>query len=289
MKITLITSATSLDEVRRIKEEVLARGDEFKLVDFSKFRFLKKGDDLSFFPEIPPSDLVIIRGLFSTMKSLEPLKDYLGYRKAKVFDNNLFAHKYSMNKSYDILKLTLSGIPVPDTFNAREYKELYRLGDKLGFPLVVKSAKAGKGGRVWITKDNSEYINFINKLDKEDYPAKNIVVQGFVDYKYDLRILVIGEKMYCMRRIPRKGDFRANFSLGGTVELFPLTKELRELAAKATKAIGLEVSGVDVLIDRKDKNYILEVNHTPGMVGMEKATGENITKLYLDYAISHSK
>ncbi|HWA51590.1 MAG TPA: RimK family alpha-L-glutamate ligase [Patescibacteria group bacterium] len=289
MKITLITSAASLDEVRRIKEESLALGHEFKLIDFSSFKFFKKGHEFSFSPEIPDSDLVIIRGLFSTMKSLESLKDYLGYRRAKIFDNNLFAQKYSMNKSYDILKLILHKIPVPDTFSTREYKDLYRLGDKLGFPLVMKSSRAGKGGKVWLVKDNSEFVNFINKFDRENYPAKNILVQGFIDYKYDLRILVIGEKMYCMRRIPRAGDFRANFSLGGSVELFPLTPELKKLAKDAMDAIGLEVAGVDVLIDKDNKNYILEVNHTPGMVGMEKATGENITKIYLNYAIKNAR
>ncbi len=95
--------------------------------------------------------------------------------------------------------------------------------------------------------------------------------------------------MYCMRRIPKTGDFRANFSLGGSVELFPITPEIEELSKRAIKSIGLSIAGVDVLIDKDNKLYILEVNHTPGMIGMEEATGENISKIYLEYAIAHAK
>jgi gamma-F420-2:alpha-L-glutamate ligase len=289
MKITLITASPEMKEIDRIKEECLNAGHEFNLVNFNEFKYIKKSDGLHFYPEIPDTDVAILRALFPTMGSLEPLNDYLKKRKIKMFDNNLLTHKYSMNKSYDLFKLILADINVPDTFSARTYKDLYELKDALGFPLVVKSSKSGQGARVWLTHDYDEYKDFISKFEQKLYPARNIIVQGFVDYKYDLRILVLGEDMYCMRRIPKEGDFRANFSLGGSVELFPLTPELRDLARKAISTIGLELAGVDVLIDKSDKKYILEVNHTPGMLGMEAATGDNITKKYLDYAIAHAK
>lgn len=289
MKIALVTSATELKEVKRIKEEVKAAGHKFKLIDFKKFKYIKKGRVFSFYPVIPDCDIVIVRGLFSTMRSLEPLKDYLGYKAVKVFDNNLFTHKYSMNKAYDILKLIVAGIRVPDTFSARQYPDLYDFGLDATYPLIIKSAKAGQGSRVWMVKSKTQYKNFIKAFERKDYPAKNIIVQAFIDYEYDLRIFVLGKEMYCMRRFPRQGDFRANFSLGGTVELFPLTDELRSLAREAIQAIGLEVAGVDVLIDKKGRKYILEVNHTPGMVGMEEATHENITKKYLDYTIARAR
>lgn len=76
--------------------------------------------------------------------------------------------------------------------------------------------------------------------------------------------------------------------MGGSVELFDLDDRGKDLAKRALKAVGLEIGGVDILIDENDKRYIIEVNHTAGFVGMEKATGENIAKIYLDFAISRA-
>jgi gamma-F420-2:alpha-L-glutamate ligase len=227
--------------------------------------------------------------MFSAMRSVEPLAQYLKSREIKVFDNNLFSHKYSMNKVFDITKLIFSDVPVPDYFHARNYEDLFDYAETMKYPAIIKTAGTGKGSAIYMVNNTEEMKKALILRQNENIKSRKIVIQNFIDYKYDLRILVIGDKMYCMRRIPKSGDFRANFSLGGSVELFPLTEELRKLASKAISAIGLEVAGVDVLIDKNNKKYILEVNHTPGMVGMEAATGENITKIYLDYAISHAK
>jgi ribosomal protein S6--L-glutamate ligase len=68
-----------------------------------------------------------------------------------------------------------------------------------------------------------------------------------------------------------------------------LDNEGIELSRKAIEAVELQIAGVDVLIDKEGKKYILEVNHTPGMAGMEQATGKNIAKIYVEYALSHAK
>ncbi|MBI2007399.1 MAG: 30S ribosomal protein S6--L-glutamate ligase, partial [Candidatus Blackburnbacteria bacterium] len=83
-------------------------------------------------------------------------------------------------------------------------------------------------------------------------------------------------------------EFRANFSLGGSVRSFELGEEDRKLALTALEKVDLAVGGVDLLIT-ENRRYVLEVNHTPGMLGMEAATGENITRAYLEYAVEHAK
>jgi len=92
-----------------------------------------------------------------------------------------------------------------------------------------------------------------------------------------------------MRRIPAKNEFRANFSLGGSVELFDPQPKTIKLAHQALKAVDMTIAGVDVLITQDNKQYILEVNHTAGFVGMEKATGKNIAKIWLEHAIKTAK
>jgi glutathione synthase/RimK-type ligase-like ATP-grasp enzyme len=92
-----------------------------------------------------------------------------------------------------------------------------------------------------------------------------------------------------MKRIPRQGDFRANFSLGGTVEPFKVTPEIEELALRATKACGLLMSGVDVLVERNNgKLWILEANRTPGLEGITKAMGNEIADQVLEHMILRS-
>jgi len=289
MKINIITSNIELEEIGRIKTESEKAGHEVSVVDFSGFHYSYVDGKVSFFPEIPDADVAIIRGMFSAARSVEPLGQYLKSLGIKVFDNNLFSHKYSINKVFDITKLIFSGVNVPDYYHSRTYAGLFDYAKTMKYPAIIKTAGTGKGAEIYMIENVSEMAEVLKKRQDKGVRPRKIVIQNFVDYKYDLRVLVIGERMYCMRRIPKKGDFRANFSLGGSVELFQITPEIRDLTRRAIKSIGLEVAGVDILIDKKGKLYILEVNHTPGMIGMEEATGENISKIYLDYAIAHAR
>lgn len=289
MKITIITSNTELEEIERIRDEAQKAGHTVGIVDFTKFHYSYVDGKVTFHPEIPDTDVAIIRGMFSAMRSVEPLAQYLKSRGIKVFDNNLFTHKYSINKVFDITKLIFAGVPVPDFYHSRTYEGLYEYAKDMKYPAIIKTAGTGKGVAIYMVKNEAEMIVELKKREDERVKPRKIVIQNYVDYKYDLRVLVIGENMYCMRRLPKEGDFRANFSLGGSVENFRLTDEIRNLSRKAIEAIGLQVAGVDVLIDKNDKMCILEVNHTPGFAGMEEATGVNIGKIYLNFALENAK
>ena len=151
--------------------------------------------------------------------------------------------------------------------------------------MIVKPIRTGKGKEVEKIEHPTQLTQFIRQAEKNGYPASRYLIQEFVPYEKDLRILIIGEHVYAMRRFPKKGDFRANFSLGGAVELIKLDQETKELAKKALHHIGLSVGGVDILITPEGKRYLLEVNHNPGIEGIESATGENIAKTYLLHAI----
>lgn len=278
-----------MEEIDRIREEAERLGHQISIVDFSNFHFTYVDGERNFHPEIPECNMAIVRGMFATMKSLEILKEYLKLRKIKVFDNNLFKHKYSINKVYDISKLILHNVPTPDFYHARSYDMLYDFCQKMIYPAVLKTAGTGKGVSIWKLKNFEDAKKYIEPFQKEGKKARKLVIQSFVDYKYDLRVLVMGKKMFAMRRIPKKGDFRANYSLGGSVELFRLNKDIKKLAKQAMKAVDLSMAGVDVLVDENDNLSILEVNHTPGFVGMEKATGVNIGEIFLKYAIKNAR
>ncbi len=290
MKIALFTTLAGLGENRRIGEEVVALGHEFDLVDLMEFDFnIKNGELGSDTLDNFEADVVILRGIFSSIKPLGAIIDSLRGRGIKIFDNNFLKHMYSINKIADLVKLSVAGVPVPDTAYTRDFALWSERAEKLGYPLVVKSTRTGKGASVYKVDSEEDLGRFITNIKKEGKEAKNYLLQEFIPYKHDLRVLVIGDDMFAMKRIPGEGEFRANFSLGGSVELFDLDEPGKNLARKAMRAVDMSVGGVDILITNDNRRYILEVNHTAGMLGMEKATGKNITRMYVEHAIKNAK
>jgi ribosomal protein S6--L-glutamate ligase len=114
-----------------------------------------------------------------------------------------------------------------------------------------------------------------------------LIFQEFIDYEKDIRLFVLGDNVVgAMRRIPSGSDFRANFSLGGTVEVFEAPEDMKKLAVQAAKACNLQMSGVDVLIDKKGGYWILEANRTPGLAGISQALGFNVAEKLVDYILT---
>jgi len=290
MKIALITTLPELIENKRIEEEVKSLGHEFQLVDLSDFNFLisnsslvlKKITDLK-------ADIVIVRGIFSSLKVICTLISDLKERGIKVFDNNFLNHKYSISKTTDMIKLSLAKIPVPDTAFTKDIDDYHTLAEKIGFPLIIKSSRMGKGANIFKIDNKEELEKMIKDIESEDKKAQGYLLQEFIPYVHDLRVLIIGDDIFTMKRIPKKGDFRANFSRGGSVELFDLDEEGKKLALDALQAVDMTVGGVDILIDKDDNRCVLEVNHIAGFVGMEKATDKNIGRLFVEHAIKEAK
>src|SRR5690606_8356400 len=99
----------------------------------------------------------------------------------------------------------------------------------------------------------------------------------------DIRCFVIGVKVVAsMQRQAKEGEFRSNLHRGGSAIQIDITDEERETAIKATKALGLEVSGVDILRS-KNGPCVIEVNSSPGLEGIEKYTGENVADKIIDH------
>lgn len=292
MKIALVTSfSETTDEVVRIREEIEALNYHFEYVNVSDFSFHidhknLHADKLSMLREV---DIVIVRGILNSIKSIAAIINNLRHKGVKVFDNNLSNHLYSIDKVTDLVKLSLAEIVTPITYYNRDFESYPRNAAQIGYPVIIKSTRAGKGMGVFKIEDKQELTGFVEGLVNEGKNAKSYLMQEFIPYVHDLRVLIIGSRTFVMKRIPGEGEFRANFSLGGEVEVFSLDKKGRDLAIKALKAVDMSVGGVDILITKDDKRYILEVNHSAGFAGMEKATGKNIGKVWVEHAIKAAK
>ena len=167
-------------------------------------------------------------------------------------------------------------IGMPNTAFAASPKDTNSIVGLVGTaPLIVKLLEStqGKGVVLAETKKAAESV-----IDAFRGLKANFLVQNFVKEAAgeDIRCFVIGGKVVAsMRRTGADGDFRSNLHRGGKAEAVKLTKAERDVALKATKAFGLHMAGVD-LLRASDGPKVLEVNSSPGLEGIEGASGKNI-------------
>jgi RimK family alpha-L-glutamate ligase len=226
-------------------------------------------------------DLVIVRGGFGDINGTIQFAKYCIENGIRIFDNNLHSVKYLINKKSDTIKLAQAGIPIPRTKVYTDISQIQR--DELTFPLIVKTSNTGQGKNVRKVDSFEEIISLVEEFGKK---LNAFLFQEFIDYEKDLRLVVIGDEVVAaMERIPGEGEFRANFSLGGAVEKFDAPEDMKTLAVRAAKACECEMSGIDVLVDKQGKYWILEANRTPGLTGISKALGFNVAEKLVSYLL----
>ena len=150
-----------------------------------------------------------------------------------------------------------------------------------GAPLIVKLLEStqGKGVVLAETKKAAESVITAFRGLKASFLVQHFVKEAAGE---DIRCLVIGNKVVAaMKRTGAEGDFRSNLHMGGTAEPVRITKAERDTAIRAARAFKLNLAGVD-LLRASDGPKVLEVNSSPGLEGIEKASGKNIAALLYD-------
>ena len=199
--------------------------------------------------------------------------------------NNYSAILLARNKFLSLQTLSRQGMPVPETryaSNGSNFdKAVFDLG---GFPVVIKASSGRQGEGVFRmdTPKKSRHLlkNLLNK-------GRGVLIQEFIppENRKDIRVLVVGEKVVgAMALKPRKGDFRANIHLSGLAEKTSLTKDMTALALNSTKALGLDIAGVDMIEESSGDLRVIEVNYAPGFRGLESCTGEDVASEIIRYA-----
>jgi len=205
----------------------------------------------------------------NTARSIELAKDKLQCHQLMVH-NNLPIPKTMLVK---FLKDTKS---VDTTIVARE----------IGFPAIIKNITGSKGSGVYLTPSKSKFKDLMELIYANNQHA-NIIIQKYIKHSHgrDLRVFVVGGKVIaCMQRSSDDGDFKANFSRGGSTQSFEITPEIEWLAIETTKITGLDIAGIDLLFD-EDGFKVCEANSSPGFKGLELAVGQNIAEQIIDYII----
>ena len=113
----------------------------------------------------------------------------------------------------------------------------------------------------------------------------NIMIQEFIKEAggSDIRCFVIGDKVVAaMMRHAKEGEFRSNLHRGGSASLVKITPEERSTAVRAARIIGLNVAGVDILRSNHGP-VVMEVNSSPGLEGIEAATGKDVAGMMIEF------
>ena len=182
------------------------------------------------------------------------------------------------NKVRTLQIMSRKGIPIPETVFAINPDNITEQIEILGgAPVIIKLQEGTQGLGVILAETKKSAKSIIDTFYKMD---TSILVQEYIEESNgeDIRIFVVGGKIIAsMKRSSEVGEFRSNVHRGGTTEVITPTKKEQAIALNATKYLGLGVAGVDLIRSKKGP-LLIEVNASPGLQGIEAATGLNIAK-----------
>ena len=172
--------------------------------------------------------------------------------------------------------MSSGNIPVPITAQVVSWEDTNRAISRVGgTPCVVKATEGTHGAAVFLAKTDQHARQLVYQMLERDMRP---LVQEYIEESHgkDIRALVVGGKVVaCMRRIANGDEFRSNFHLGGNVEKVTIDPDYEKIAIKAARILGLEIAGVDLLESDRGA-LVLEVNSSPGLEGIEKASEVNV-------------
>lgn len=285
MKIAVLSRRKSLYSTRRLVEAAEERGHTVRVVDYLRCYM----NITSHRPKViyggaalEDIDAVIPRiGATYTFYGTAVVRQF---EIMRVFSSN---PSQAISRSRDKLRcmqiLSRKGIGLPVTGFAHSTKDVDGLIDTVGgAPLVVKLLEGTQGIGVVLAETKKAAESVIEAFRGLD---ANILVQEFIKEAggSDIRCFVIGDRVVAsMRRVAKPGEFRSNIHRGATSEKVKLTPEERSTAVRASKAMGLMVSGVDLLRSNHGP-VVLEVNSSPGLEGIEETTGVNVASKIIQF------
>jgi ribosomal protein S6--L-glutamate ligase len=192
----------------------------------------------------------------------------------------------SRDKLRSIQILSRHDIRIPATTFVRDRKDVLSAIERVGgAPVVIKLLEGTQGIGVILAPDTKVAEAVIETLQST---KQNVLIQRFIAESKgrDIRALVVGDRVVAaMRRRAQGDEFRSNLHRGGTSEIVELEKEFERVAVQSAQIMGLRVAGVDML-EGEDGPLVLEVNSSPGLEGIETATGLDVAGAIVDYMVS---
>jgi ribosomal protein S6--L-glutamate ligase len=285
MRLAILSRNPSLYSTRVLAEAGRARGHDVDVLDTLAFdiRVSKQSAELYYEGEpVPHYDAVIPRiGASITFFGLAVVRQFEMMGVFCVNESQAIAR--SRDKLRSLQVLSRHDIGMPPTVYTRRAEHVPSCIERVdGPPVIVKLLQGTQGIGVVLaetTRAASSVIEAFHGLEQ------NILIQKFIREAKgaDLRALVVGRKVVAaMRRQAVAGEFRSNIHRGGTARKLQLLPEYRKTALAAARVLGLRVAGVD-MIESADGPMVMEVNSSPGLEGIQKATGVDVAAAVIQH------
>ena len=261
----------------RLRQAALDRGHDVAVVDYLRCymditarrpKVLFRGD------EVRPDAVIPRIGATYTFYGAAVVRQF---EMADVYTlNNSDGISRSRDKLRSMQLLSRAGVGLPTTSFAHDSLDINGILEVVGGPpVVVKLLEGTQGVGVVLAETRKAAESVISAFRQLD---ANFLVQQFIKEANgaDIRALIVGgEVVAAMRRQGPPGEFRSNLHRGGRAEVIALTPNQQAMALRATSAMDLNVAGVD-LIQSDDGPMVLEINSSPGLEGIEGASGVDI-------------
>ncbi|MEL7067609.1 MAG: 30S ribosomal protein S6--L-glutamate ligase [Cyanobacteria bacterium J06581_3] len=285
MKIAILSRNSALYSTRRIKEAGEERGHEVRVIDYLRCYMNITSRNPQILYQGKP-----LEGVDAVVPRIGASNTFYGTAVVRQFEMmDVFAANESqaISRSRDKLRclqlLSKKGIGLPVTGFAHSTKDIDGLINIVGgAPLVIKLLEGTQGIGVVLTETQQAATSVIEAFRGLD---ANILVQEFIAEAKgaDLRCFVIdGKVVAAMKRQGAPGEFRSNLHRGGNAEKVKLSPDERKTAVQAAKAMGLRIAGVDLLRSAHGP-VVMEVNSSPGIEGIEKATELDIAGKMIEF------
>jgi ribosomal protein S6--L-glutamate ligase len=278
MKIAILSRSPRCYSTRRLREAAIRRGHEAKVFDTLKFAMSleKEEPDLHYRGRrLHHYDAIIPRiGASITFYGLAVVRQF---EQMGVFAaNTSLGIAISRDKLRSMQVLSKHDIGMPATCFVRDSQDVMPAIDRIGgVPVILKLLEGTQGVGVILAETHKVAEAIIQTLH---HANQNVLIQKFVKESQgcDIRAFVIGDRVVAaMRRRAAIGEFRSNVHRGGSVENVVLPEDYVKTAVRAAQIMGLSIAGVDML-ESDDGPKVMEVNSSPGLEGIEKATGIDV-------------
>lgn len=288
MKLAILSRAPNSYSTLRLKKAALERNHEVRVLNTLRFAIdlstdepmlQYRGRQLNHYEAVLPriGASITFFGL-AVMRQFEQMDVYTPN------PSNGIAN--SRDKLRSIQILSRHDISIPATTFVRDRADVLAAIERVGgAPVVIKLLEGTQGIGVILAPDKKVAEAVIETLQST---KQNVLIQRFISESKgrDIRALVVGDRVVAAMRRKAQGDeFRSNVHRGGTTEIIELDAEYERVAVQSAQIMGLRIAGVDMLESDRGP-LVLEVNSSPGLEGIEGATGLDVAGAMIDYIAS---
>ncbi|HRX83510.1 MAG TPA: RimK family alpha-L-glutamate ligase [Phycisphaerae bacterium] len=285
MKIAVLSRSPRCYSTSRLRQAAESRGHKITVLDTMNFAISLETEfpDLYYRGKPMPQFSAVIPRIGASVT-------YFGTAVVRQFEemgiftaNSAIGITHSRDKLRSLQILSRHNIGIPHTAFVRNKKDVLPAIERVGgVPIIIKLLEGTQGVGVILAESIKIAEAIIETLQST---RQNVLIQRFVSESKgrDVRAFVVGDRVIAaMRRVAQGQEFRSNVHRGGVAEPLELDDVYEHTAIRAAQILGLRVAGVDML-ETADGPQIMEVNSSPGLEGIERATGMDVAGAILEY------